>query len=166
MKAARLLSVVGLLVLASPGLAAGDQPDLVLTVEMQEEVSVTDDQGEIQVVRKKVDNAAPGNVLIYTLTYTNTGDAPALDARVDDAVPQGTVLLPGSVRGEKAGVTFSVDGGRTYTPFPVEIEFQGPDGRTVKKKAPADEYTHIRWTAQAPLRPGESRTASFKVLVR
>jgi hypothetical protein len=59
-----------------------------------------------------------------------------------------------------------VDGGRTYTPFPVEIEFKGPDGRTVKKKAPADEYTHIRWTAQAPLQPGESRTASFKVLVR
>lgn len=165
-KTGTFLSGLGLIVLVAMTPASADDPEIVLTIEMQEEVTMKDDDGNIQVVRRKADRTEPGNVLLYTLRYTNKGDSPAMNARVDDAIPDGTVLLPGSVKGENTLISFSVDGGKSYGSFPVSIQVPGPDGKPVIKKASAEQYTHIRWIANAPLKPGESRVATFKVLVQ
>jgi len=147
-------------------MAAAAEPQIVLSIQMEEELNLADASGNLQVVRQKAERSEPGDVLVYTLTYTNRGSTPVAGAVVDDPIPGGTVLLPGSVRGEQADVTFSVDGGSSYASFPVEVEVVAEDGTKVRKKAPAESYTHIRWNARTAMAPGESRTASFKVLVK
>jgi uncharacterized repeat protein (TIGR01451 family) len=166
MKIARLFAVAGLALVVSAGVSAADEPELVLTVEVKEELSVPDDQGNVKVIHREVEMADPGDVLVYTLTYKNVGTAVARDAVVSDAVPEGTILLPGSVQGERAQISFSIDGGKKYVAFPARLQVAGADGSQVKKPAPPEAYTHIRWTARTPLAPGESRIASFKVIVR
>lgn len=160
-----MLALLGGMLVAAPPAAAAE-PQIVLSIQMEEELNLADASGNLQVVRQKAERSEPGDVLVYTLTYTNRGSSPVADATVDDPIPAGTVLLPGSVQGEHADVTFSVDGGESFAPFPVEIEVAAEDGTKVRKKASADSYTHIRWTARKPLAPGESRAASFKVLVQ
>jgi len=166
MKPAVFLSLGFMLAMAAPPPVHAADPQLSLRIQLEEELSIPDESGNLKVVRKKVASSEPGDVLVYTLVYTNNGGAAVADAKVEDPVPAGTILLPGSVLGEEAEIRFSVDGGKTYAPFPVEVEVEGPDGAKVRKKAPADSYTHIRWTAKTPLGPGESRSASFKVIVQ
>ncbi len=146
--------------------AAGDQPHVVLAVDVKEEISLPDEKGNLRVVRRPVERAEPGDILVYTLTYTNEGNRPSTGTSVEDPIPAGTILLPGSVLGDRARITFSMDGGVSFTPFPATIVTNGPDGRPVSADAPAERYTHIRWMAMDPLAPGESRIASFKVVVR
>ncbi|HXI04401.1 MAG TPA: hypothetical protein VNI57_14610 [Candidatus Saccharimonadales bacterium] len=159
-------TVCGLLLLGSAGLVLADEPGIVLTVGVQKEVSVPGENGEVRVVRREVGAADPGDVLVYTLTYKNTSSAPVRDAVVNDPVPQGTTLLPGSIVAGNADVTVSVDGGRSFVPFPATLQVAGMGGSPVTKPAPADAYTHIRWTARGSMAPGETRTASFKVVVK
>jgi uncharacterized repeat protein (TIGR01451 family) len=166
MRAARNLSLSVLMALAAPAAAQDEKPRVVIYVDVQEEVAQPDARGNVQLARFDVERADPGDVLVYKLTYTNTGSRPAVNAKVDDPIPAGTVLVPGSVSGEKARITFSIDGGRTYVPWPATVSVPGPDGSPTEVEAPAERYTHIRWSALTPLAPGESRTASFKVLVR
>jgi uncharacterized repeat protein (TIGR01451 family) len=166
MRATRYLAWACLLVLAAPAAADTEQPRVVLKVDVKEEISRTDASGNILVVHQPVERADPGDVLLYTLTYTNLGGRAAVNANVDDPIPSGTVLLPGSASGERARITFSIDGGKTYTTYPAIQAVTGDDGRTVQKEAPAESYTHVRWSATDALAPGESRTASFKVVVR
>lgn len=161
-----LVAACGAVLMATSGAMAADESDLVLTVEVKEEVSIPDEQGRVQIVHREVEMADPGDVLVYTLTYRNVGNAPVKGAVVNDAVPEGTILMPGSVKGEKAVVSFSVDGGKSFVPFPARLQVASMHGAPVEKPAPPESYTHIRWTAQSPLAPGESRKATFKVIVR
>lgn len=165
-KIAKLSALCAAVLVLSAGMAAAEDPEIVLTVEVKEEVSVPDEKGNVQVVHREVEMADPGDVLVYTLTYKNVGNVPAREAVVNDAVPEGTILLPGSVRGEKASVSFSVDGGKTYVPFPAKLQVASMHGAPVDKPAPPEAYTNIRWTSRSPLGPGETRTATFKVIVR
>jgi uncharacterized repeat protein (TIGR01451 family) len=166
MKAMKLFSLSCLIAVASLGLVNAQQPQIVLNVQLEQELTITDDTGKPQVVRRKVDKSKPGDLLVYTLVYTNSGSTPVNDATVNDPVPVGTVLLPGSATGEKSRISFSADAGKSYSAFPAQVDVIGPDGKTISKKASADEYTHIRWVSNEPLGPGESRIAEFKVLVQ
>lgn len=165
-QASRIIALCGLVLVAAAGAAAAEEPDIVLTVEVKEEVAIPGEKGKVEIVHREVEMADPGDVLVYTLTYKNVGAVPAAEAVVNDAVPEGTILMPGSVEGEKASVSFSVDGGRTFVPFPARLQVASMHGAPVQKPAPPEAYTHIRWKASSPLAPGESRKATFKVIVR
>jgi uncharacterized repeat protein (TIGR01451 family) len=165
-KIGTLMAAFGAVLVSALSLAAAADSGIVLTVEVQEEISVPNEKGEVQIIHREVEMADPGDVLVYTLTYKNTGTAPARDAVVNDAVPEGTILLPGSVKGEKSAISYSVDGGKSFAGFPAKLQVASMHGAPVSKPAPPEAYTHIRWTAATPLAPGESRTATFKVIVR
>ncbi|MBI3449198.1 MAG: DUF11 domain-containing protein [Acidobacteria bacterium] len=165
MKATRFFALVCAAVISATAAGAG-QPQVVLSVDVKEEISAPDAQGRPSVVRKKVERTEPGDVLIYTLTYTNFGNEPAISATVDDPIPAGTVILPASVLGERASITFSADNGRSFAPYPLMKTVTGADGRPGKVEAAPDSYTHVRFAASEPIAPGESRSASFKVIVR
>ncbi len=161
-----LMAVCGLALSPSFAATGAKDPELALSVEVKEEVSIPDEQGNVKVIHREVEMADPGDVLVYTLTYKNVGKASVRDAVVNDAVPEGTILLPGSVQGDKTTVTFSVDGGKSYVSFPARLQVAAAGGGPVEKPAPPEAYTHIRWAAKSPMAPGESRTVSFKVIVR
>jgi len=103
--------------------------------------------GEKVTKRVAAANVDPGDVIFYTLNFVNSGDEAATNAVLDDPIPKGTAYLPGSAFGKNAEITFSIDNGNTFKkPSLLTYEVKMPSGKTEKRSASPEEYTHIRWT--------------------
>lgn len=140
-----------------PGLPDGRTCTITLTASSSKKPSVTDPATHVITIAtpsvalvKSVDRATarPGDVLTYSIAYTAGGSAPAYGITVTDAVPAAVAYVAGSAAGAGATITYSHDGGATYT------------------ASDAAPVTHIRWTRTSPLSPGGSGTASFRAAVR
>ena len=148
-------------VLATAAVAQTPAPKVTISVDVESEIARGDDDAE----REPVDVARPGDVLVYTVRASNVGDAAAIGARVEDPIPSGTVLIPESVSTATASPSASLDGGKTWTAFPAMVRETAEDGTERTVPAPAERYTHLRWSLEGALPPGESRDLSFKVRV-
>lgn len=157
----RLAAVAAGLLVAAPALAA---PKITFSIAQLKEVA--EQKGGVRATKLvPADSVSPGDVVEYVLTYANQGDAPALDANIDDAIPKGTTYLANTATGAGAEVTFSSDGGKTFAPaVKLTYEFRSPSGAVEKRVATPAEYTHVRWTLkQVP--PGATGKVSFRVKV-
>lgn len=122
------------------------KPQVSVSMKAEKEVAVVT-KGEKVTKRVDATNINPGDVIFYTLNFVNTGDEVATNAVLDDPIPKGTVYLPGSAFGKDAEITFSIDGGKTFKkPSLLTYEVKQPNGKTEKRSASPEEYTHIRWT--------------------
>ncbi|TDI35791.1 MAG: DUF11 domain-containing protein [Acidobacteria bacterium] len=154
-----------------PALAQEASSDSAGTMQVEvsvlQEVVRIDESGREIVEHKPVGLVTPGTILAYTLHATNTGDGAVFDARIEDPIPHGTILLPDSVDVDDLTITASIDGGESWKSFPVFVA-TGKDaaGQPVYQQAPADSYTHLRWFLDGPLPPGATKEVSFKVQVR
>jgi len=146
--------------------AAKQGPEVVVNISVAREVIVTAPDGSEKVELREVSSAGPGDTLVYNITYTNKGTEPARNTRIVDPVPSGTRIVPGSWTAPGAELAVSIDGGKTFHPYPVRQTVTTDDGRTEQKEVEPESYTHLRWTALEPLPPSETRTATFKVEVR
>lgn len=140
-------------------------PKLELKTVVEKEVQVKKD-GKSIIKRIPLDKANPGNILVYTITYSNVGKGAILDAKIVDPIPPGVRYIADTAEGKNAEITFSIDSGRTWQVPPVMIEFRKPDGSLEKKPAPTDMYTHIKWMIKKTITPGQSGQVSFKVTVK
>ena len=107
----------------------------------------------------------PGDVIEYRLTFTNHTDGTVSDVVLNDPVPEGLVFVPGSVTASREDVLveYSTDGGASWAAEPVvEVE---EAGRTVVRPAPAEAYTHVRWTVTGEVLPGAQVLARFRARV-
>ena len=160
------------LLMLSPALAdlndgtrATDGPDVKVTVEVEQEMVQEGADGTPTVVRQPVGLATPGDILVYTVRAENIGNGPAFDPRLQDPIPEGTVLLPESVT--RINVTASLDGGANWEPFPVRVLVGKDDGgEPLYQEAAPESYTHLRGQLDGPLGPGAAKEVSFKVRVR
>jgi hypothetical protein len=71
--------------------------------------------------------------------------------------------VPGSARADRpdALIEFSIDNGRTYSERP-EIE-EVVNGRKVRRPAPPESYTHVRWSERGWVRSKGKVSAEFRV---
>lgn len=159
------VAVLFLHIVAGRAHAENGQPQLAIAIEVFKEV-VTVKDGREETTREPVTMAEAGDLLVYVLTYTNTGDSAATDAAIIDPLPAGTVYVPDSADGQGATITFSIDGGSTFQNPPVTYLRQKPDGSTEEAAAPPEMFTHVRWVLNEPLPPEGKGTASFKVTVQ
>lgn len=97
-------------------------------------------------ISKSVDlaNARPGDVLTYTISYTNLGNAPLTSIVIDDATPPWTVFVSGNCVGLGTGLT-----GCALTTAPA-VNATGP----------------VRWTLSGALAPGGTGSVSYRVRVQ
>ena len=108
--------------------------------------------------------ARPGDVLGYSLAFTNVTHGAVTNVQFVDPLPQGLVYRPGSARADKpVRIEYSIDGGKSYTAQPMIVVVE--NGKRVEKPAPREAYTHIRWTVSGPLAPGAQVTAGFQAEV-
>lgn len=105
----------------------------------------------------------PGDRLTYTITTTNRGDGSARNVQVINAVPPQTVCDPKSASAKGVRPLFSIDGGKSYAPWPIRIR----DAKARKEvEVSADRITHVKWVLPKPLPPGKANVVSYQVRVK
>jgi uncharacterized repeat protein (TIGR01451 family) len=157
MKATHLL--VAMAVLTLVGAARAQAPEapraLVITAEnLTAAKSQPARNGDPKVLR-------PGDIVRYRLTFTNITRDSVRNVQFNDPVPAGLRYVAGSARADRSSVLveFSIDSGRTYSERP-EIE-DVVNGEKVRRPAPAESYTHVRWSVRGWIRPKAQVTAEF-----
>jgi uncharacterized repeat protein (TIGR01451 family) len=137
--------------------------DIELSTTAQVEVTETNAQGEKVVKRQPAKQVVPGKEVIYTIRAKNTGAEPAGSIVVTNPIPNQTVYVDGSAFGSGTEITFSVDGGKNYGK-PGQLTVKTADGTT--RPATAQDYTHVRWTFQFELQPGQEAPVWYRVRVK
>lgn len=107
----------------------------------------------------------PGEILDWTITSENSGNAPALEYKTVGHIPPGTTFVADSAKAEGAKAVYSIDGGKSYSAQPT-IEVKQADGSVKRLPAPAAMYTEIRYEWADPLAQGGKLSASYKVRVK
>lgn len=123
--------------------------------------SVQRDQALISLDEKVTVNR--GEIMNWTITSMNEGNAPAREYKTIGVIPAGTQIVAGSVSADgSAKVTYSIDNGRSFSAQPT-IEEKQADGSMKKVPAPTSMYTQIRYEWADPLNEGARLVASYKV---
>jgi hypothetical protein len=123
-------------------------------------------RGEERVALDKAVAVHPGEILDWKITSANEGDGAAREYKTIAHVPAGTSLVAGSATAEYgAQVSYSIDGGKTFSAQPVIDEKQA-DGTVKRVAAPVSMYTEVRYEWADPLAAGSTLNASYKVRVK
>jgi uncharacterized repeat protein (TIGR01451 family) len=141
-----LLTIALITALTTTSFAASDQP-IELTVEAEKEVTIIND-GKQQTQRIPADSAQPGEVVIFTLTYRNNGDAPATNVVFNNPVSELASYIDGSAYGEGSVISFSVDGGKRFGILQ-GLKVRISEGSPELRAATAADVTHIRWVMES-----------------
>jgi len=109
---------------------------------------------------------APGDEIRYRVELFNAGDREARRPTAVGAIPDGTVLVEGTVTTAPVlDVLYSIDRGRSFSPRPT-IVVQDESGLERTVPAPIEMYTTIQWTWNTDLNSGERKDVSYRVRVR
>lgn len=125
-------------------------------------------KSEVKVVRQVTENGAtrevmeepakvlPGDRLLFTTRYNNSGGQPATDFVVVNPLPAAVKLA------RVDGFDVSVDGGKTFGAL-AALKVAESDGTT--RAAELGDVTHVRWRV-ASIAPGASGNVSYFAEVR
>ena len=149
------LSVPAAALALSP--AAFAQDAITLDGMVQVEKTVTEN-GEAKTVLLPPETVIPGDRLIFTSVYRNTGAKPVQDFVVTNPIPAPVAVSDASA----AQLVVSVDGGKTFGALGT---FKVADEAGALRAATAADVTHIRWTLPS-IQPGGSGSLTFTGLVR
>lgn len=159
MKAIWNLALLAALALAAPVTSAhaqGAQP-----VELKGEVKldklVTED-GKSRHELVAPDVVVPGDHLVFTTSYRNTGSETIKDFIVTNPLPAGVMLASESA----AGLDVSVDGGKTWGKL---AQLSVTEANGALRPAQASDVTHLRWILPV-LNPGQQGNLQFFAIVR
>ena len=123
-------------------------------------------RGSEQIALDKAGAVHPGEVLDWKITSSNEGDGAAREYKTTAPVPAGTTFVAGSASAQYgAQVSYSIDGGKTFSPQPT-VEEKQPDGTIKRTPAPASMYTEVRYEWAEPLAAGSKLEAAYKVRVK
>ncbi|MHB8844931.1 MAG: hypothetical protein ACYC7L_09305 [Nitrospirota bacterium] len=157
---------VAVTLLLAPALLRAQQKSAIeLTSLAEVEVAEKNARGE-KVVRRKeaaLAKVVPGDVVIFTTAYRNTGKQPATSVVITNPVPGPMAYIDKSAEGKGARIDYSVDHGRSFG-LPATLTVTDSQGRV--RPAVASDYTVIRWVLTAPLAPGGTGTVSFRARVK
>src|ERR1700761_7222165 len=155
MKALHLLLLAALMMLLQTigNSAHAQQSPVVLKSIAEAEVDVKNAQGAPEKKRVPLVKALPGAEVIYTTSFANQGSKPVGNIVITNPVPANTAYVGSSAFGEKASISFSVNGGKSYGP-PDSLIVKTSDGR--ERPALPSDYTHIRWVLKGDLAAGAS----------
>jgi len=156
-----LIKLSALLILAMFSSQSMAQIEVKTVAEI--EVTEIDKQGKKVVRRTAATSVVPGTEVIYTITAKNTGAEPADNIVVTNPVPKETVYVDDSAFGAGTNITFSVDGGKSYAKAE-KLTVKDKAGKS--RAATAKDYTHVRWTFQFNLQPGQEAPVWYRARVK
>jgi len=113
------------------------------------------------------EQARPKDVIEYRLTYKNNGSDPVRSIFITDPIPSGTEYVEASASEPDVGrVEFSIDRGKTYQHWPIQIIEKTKDGREKVTRATPEMVTHIRWTLTDTFTPEREVTVSYRTIIK
>jgi len=127
------------------------------------EVEVVGDDGQKEIQRVPAAKVVPGDVVIYTITYTNNGQEAAENFVIVNPVPEHMIFIAESAEGDNTEITFSVDGGDNYD-IPGNLTITDSKGKPIA--ASISDYTHIRWVLNEPVAPEATGIVYFKAQLK
>ena len=106
-------------------------------------------------------SVVPGDELRYTIFFSNVSADVTVDAGsvvITNPIPESTAYVGGSAFGAGTSIEFSVDGENWGDPDSlVIVEDAG------ERLAEPEDYTHVRWTLEPALEPGDEGSVFFRV---
>ena len=159
MSATRKLLAVLLLCGLPFALPAQDDGAISIQTSAEVEVVETDANGETSTRLEPASKVVPGDVVIYTLTFSNNGSEPADNVVISNPVPRHMAYVGGTAFGPGADISFSVDAGQSWG-APDELNIALADGG--ERPAVPDDYTDSRWVLRNALQPGAQGFARFR----
>ncbi|MFH1688737.1 MAG: hypothetical protein ABIE42_00690 [Candidatus Eisenbacteria bacterium] len=153
------LMLVAIVLAGSTAVEAVETRSVELRTVAETEIEVLDREGRPELRRIEASRVVPGDEVIYTIYYSNTGVETAENVVITNPVPDHMTYMVGSASGNGTAVTYSVDGGMV---FAAPGELLVPDGAAGERPATPSEYTHIRWTLDATLPPSEEGLVGFR----
>ena len=148
-----------LLIGMAPAAGAQDasQP-ITLESEVKAVVEVIDDNGEARTELIEPGTIVPGDRLVFTTTYVNSGTEPVENFTMTNPLPGAVRLAPDA----DADLVVSVDGGNTWGPLST-LSATAEDGSS--RPAEHGDVTHIRWTLDV-VEPGASGRLEYPAIIR
>lgn len=107
----------------------------------------------------------PGDTLLYNIVASNIGDGLMTEPEVVDPIPAGVTYLANTAMGANATITFSIDQGNTYMAWPPTYTVRNAQGELIEREAGPEMVTHIKWSIQRDLNPGDTSNLEFMVEV-
>jgi len=139
--------------LAAPALAA----DVSLASDVKVERVVVEN-GQKRTALLPAAKVVPGEKLVFTTVYRNTGAKPADNFIVTNPIPAAVRLADDGF----GSFEVSVDGGRQWGKL---AALKVSDGKGGLRPAEAADATHLRWVV-ATIAPGASGTLEYHGIVR
>src|ERR1700704_3812494 len=101
------------------------------------------DRDDAKVPVEKAALVKSGEILDWTITSVNEGNAPAKEYTAVGKVPAGTQFVAGSANADRsAAITFSIDNGKSFSAMPTVDERQA-DGSIKKVPAPVSTSNQV-----------------------
>jgi uncharacterized repeat protein (TIGR01451 family) len=145
------------------------QPEVKLTLGAEKKVVTTDEKGQQKVSWERLEGQVtvyPGDTLRYTIEGVNAGEAEAKNLEITQPVPAQTVyVLDSATHLQGNHPTYSIDGGQTFVEQPL-VEVILPDGTVEQQPAPAEVYTHVRWSFENTLMADSDVNVAYEVTVK
>ena len=165
-----LIPLVVVAVVALGGAAAFAQRQIASRAAARPEIKVTlagsVERGGQQLALDRVEHVRPGEILDWQIVSANEGTGAAREYKAVGHIPAGTTFVAGSAEAEAGSVvTYSIDGGKTFSSQPI-VEEKQPDGTVKRVPAPVSMYTEVRYEWSDALAAGGKLTASYKVRVK
>ena len=152
--------VTALVLLLASGIA-WSQGTLEVQTTVQKEAVMTNEDGEQVKELVPAETVVPGERVIYTITFRNTGEDPADDVVITNPISEELTYVLGSAFGPGMDLQFSVDGQSFAAADELTVI---EDGET--RPATPEDYTHIRWVMQSDLSAGAQGTVRFSALLK
>ncbi|MEM9148968.1 MAG: hypothetical protein AAGB19_00655 [Cyanobacteria bacterium P01_F01_bin.3] len=144
------------------------RPEVTLEMGVEKQVTVIDENGQEKSEWQKLEGDAvvnPGDVLRYGVVSSNDGEIAAENLVVTQPIPAAMTYVIGSEKGNTAAsATYSIDNGETFVSEPM-IEVM-VDGVAEMKPAPAEAYTHVKWSFNEALGSSVAVNVSHEVTVK
>ncbi len=145
------------------------RPEVKLEMGVEKQVTVVDAEGKSTLEWQKLEGEAsvqPGDMLRYGVVSSNASEISAENLVVTQPIPAQMTFVIGSEKGnEAASATYSIDNGATFVAEPM-VEVTLPDGTVEMQPAPAEAYTHVKWTFSKALGASEAVNVSHEVTVK
>ena len=152
-----------LVLFAGVGMLRAEEKGIIdLRMVAEVEVKVINEDGEMEVKRVPAEKVIPGDVIMYTIYYSNKGTKPAEEVVIINPIPEHMIYKINSAHGKGTVITYSVDDGKTYT-IPEDLKVSDDMGRN--RPAKVSDFTHIRWAIAEPLEAGTSGLVGFLAIL-